>query len=149
MKKRYDRFTACITDIYQSVQKIRMKEMKKYNLRSGHVNCLHLLYESKDGLTSKELSELTELNKAAISRYMSQMQELGFAFPDNEDPHLYRRKWKLSEKGTQAAEHVNARIEAAVDAVGGRLSEEERFVLYESLEKIQDSLKQYLKGEKQ
>ncbi len=149
MNERYDRFTTAVTDVYQSIQKIRMNGMKHYNLRSGHVSCLRLLYESDSGLTPTELAALSGMDKAAVSRHMAQMHEMGFANLEEAEGKHYKRKWLLSEKGKAAAVQIDEKIVEAVKAVGNDLSEEERKFLYVSMEKIRDNLHLYLKGEEQ
>ncbi len=147
MKERYDRFTESITEIYQSVQKIRMKEMKQFNLRSGHVSCMRLLLAAEEGLTSKELEEKSGMDKALVSRYMTQMKEMKFAFIEDAGGRSYKRKWMLTEAGRNAAEQIDVKIEEAVSVVGEGLSAQESEMLYVCLDKIQTNLKLYLKGE--
>lgn len=144
MESRFDRFTSAVSSINQSIIRIKKAEMRKYGLRSGHVDILHFLFENPNGLTSKELSALCDLDKAAISRYMMQMEEAGFAYANEFDDMVYKRKWLLSDKGMETARYVDMRIDQAVEAVGAGVSEEERTVLYRVLEQIDASLKMHV-----
>lgn len=144
MEERYDRFTNAVTSIYQSIRRIKMMEMRQYGLKSGHVNCLHLLIEHPEGLTSKEITEISEMDKAAVSRYMALLQEKGFALLYGDDSKKYRRRWKLTEEGRKAAEHIDRRIDRAVGAVGDSLSDHDREVLYSSLDEIVANLTRYI-----
>jgi DNA-binding MarR family transcriptional regulator len=144
MKERFDRFTSSITTVYQNLQKMKMEEMKQYGLRSGHVDCLHILIEHPEGLTAKDIAQLSDLDKAAVSRYMNQMEEMAFAYVDESDEKIYRRKWFLSDKGMQAAQQMDAKIADAVSTIGHSLTEEERTAFYEMLNKVNTFMVNYL-----
>ena len=94
MNTRFDRFTAAISSIYQDIRRIKLAEMKRYDLQSGHTDCLHLLLHNPEGLTSGELAEHSGMDKAAISRYMSVLEERGFVKSEGAEGTVYRRKWK-------------------------------------------------------
>ena len=144
MKKRFDRFTSAVSSINQSIIRIKKEEMKKYGLRSGHVDCLHLLYDHPDGLSSKEISILSDMDKAAVSRYMEQMEEVGFAYMDEDENKVYGRKWMLSEKGLETARYVDEKIIRTVETIGALISDEERTILYKTLEQIDQNIKDHL-----
>ena len=140
MNERFDRFTAAISSIYQNIRRIKLAEMKRYGLQSGHTDCLHLLLSRSEGLTSKELADLSGMDKASVSRYLSVLEEKGFAVCEETEGKVYRRKWSLTKKGTRAASAIQTRIDEAVSAVGDFLSSAEREQLYESLERIAANL---------
>ncbi len=147
MKERFDRFTSAIAGIYQDIRKIKLAEMERYDLRSGHVDCLHILANEPEGLTSKELAEHAYMDKAAVSRYMSILEERGFVKQEETDARVYRRKWLLTPKGKAAADLIQERIGSAVSAVGDFLSENERALLYSVLEQIASNLHAYAASE--
>ena len=144
MNTRFDRFTAAISSIYQDIRRIKLAEMKRYDLQSGHTDCLHLLLHEPEGLTSGELAEHSGMDKAAISRYMNVLEERGFVKSEGAEGTVYRRKWKLTAKGKKAALAIQKRIDTAVSAVGDFLSAEEREQLYQSLECIVANLNAYV-----
>lgn len=146
MNTRFDRFTSAITSIYQDIRKIKYAEMKRYGLQSGHTDCLHLLLDQPEGLTSKELADSSGMDKASVSRYMSVLEEKGFAKISGAEGTVYRRKWSLTAKGKKAAQAIQGRIDAAVSAVGDYLNPEEREQLYASLEQIAVNLDAYAKN---
>ena len=143
MKERFDRFTTAIAGIYQDIRKIKLTEMERYDLRSGHVDCLHILLNEPEGLSSKELAEHAYMDKAAVSRYMSILEERGFVKLEETDAKVYRRKWLLTPKGKAAAELIQERIGTAVSAVGDFLNETQRAQLYSVLEQIAYNLHAY------
>ena len=141
MINRFDRFTSSVSSIMQSISRIKKTEMQRYGLRSGHVDCLRLLYEHPKGLTSRALSELSDMDKAAVSRYMDQLEEVGFAYIDEDEDKKYKRRWVLSERGMETGKDVDRKIEMAVSEVGDFLADEERELLYKMLEQIDANLK--------
>ena len=140
MEHRFDRFTSIITSIFQSIQKIKSLEMERYGLKAGHVTCLHHLNSSPDGLTLVQLTKLCEMDKAAVSRYMSALQEKGLVARENTENKKYRRIWSLTEAGRAIAIDLDGSIEDAVDAVGFFLTESDRLILYKDLELIDANL---------
>lgn len=143
MEERFDRFTSAIAGIYQDIRKIKLAEMEHYDLRSGHVDCLHILASEPEGLTSKELAEHVYMDKAAVSRYMSILEERGFVKLEETDARIYRRKWQLTPKGKTAADHIQEQIGSVVSTIGDFLNETERAQLYSILEKIASNLHAY------
>ena len=67
MVERFETFTILLNRINRNIRKIKNKEMANYELRSPHISCLYYLYIF-DELTSKELCEHCEEDKATISR---------------------------------------------------------------------------------
>mgnify|MGYP003325428278 CR=1 FL=1 len=51
--------------------------MAEYNLRNAHVSCLYYLY-SEQNLTSTDLCERCEEDKATISRSLDYLEKNGF-----------------------------------------------------------------------
>lgn len=144
MKERFDRFTNAIAAIYQDIRKIKQAEMSRYDLQSGHADCLHLLLDHPEGLTSGKLAEVSGMDKAAVSRYMKVLEERGYAVMEERDEKIYRRKWKLTKEGKQTARHIQRRIDAAVSAVGDFMNEKQRAQLYDVLEQIVANIDDYV-----
>ena len=67
MQERFETFTVLINRISRDIRRIKNQEMAAYHLRSAHVSCLYYIY-SLDGVTSAELCEHCEEDKATISR---------------------------------------------------------------------------------
>ena len=145
MEGRFDTFTMVIASLYQNVQKIKMMEMEEFGLRTGHVTCLHYLYANPDGLTLKELTALCALDKAAVSRYLSVLQERGLARIEERESRKYNLKWVLTDAGKQTAEDIDGRIGRAVSAGGDFLTEEERRQFYPWIMQIDRNLRNYVK----
>ena len=74
---RFKLFTSLMSKINKSIRKIKAMEMAEFNLKSTHVSCLYYLYE-EDTLTAKELCDICEEDKAAISRTLDYLESNGY-----------------------------------------------------------------------
>ena len=138
MENRYELISGSISCMYHDIQKIERVEMAKYGLKGPFAVYLIAIYRHPEGLTAARLCEICEKNKAAVSRVLAELEEIGMIRREDTG---YRAKIMLTEKGTQAAEFVYGRAVRAVELSGGSLSEEERANFYRTLETIADNLK--------
>lgn len=140
MVSRYEQFTTAISSIYYHFQKIERREMERYGLRGTYTQYLLAIDRASDGITSAELSELCEKDKAAVSRAVADMESQGLICRAMENDRAYRAKLYLTEEGKRAAEFVRRRSKTAVDLAGNGLSDEDRAVMYGALELIAGNL---------
>ncbi len=141
MIDRFERFSFAISEISKYWHKITTEEMKKHGLKGTHSVYLLTLARHPDGLTAPQLCEACSKDKADVSRMMAVMEEKGLVLKEGVHQKLYRGAFKLTELGRQAAAHVRARAERAVEIAGGDLTEETRAVFYAALESITDNLR--------
>jgi len=140
MLSRFQQFSYVISEINRHIQKIERDEMIKYGCKGAFAQYLVALLSHPEGLTATRLCQLCDKDKAAISRIVSEMQEKGLVTRSAETARAYNAPIKLTEYGRNAAEHVCLKARAAVKAVGGEMSEEERRVLYSLLDTIAGKL---------
>jgi len=145
MKTRYEEFTGLISAINRSIQKIERDEMIKYGYKGAYAQYLAVMNRNPEGITSAQLCEMSDRDKAAVSRIVSEMEEKGLVVRESNNDNLYRAKLKLTEEGRKAADFVCSRAAAAVDAGGHGLNDEKRKVFYETLELIADNLEHVCK----
>ena len=140
MQERFEMFTVLINRISRDIRRIKNQEMAAYHLRSAHVSCLYYIY-SLDGVTSAELCEHCEEDKATISRALDYLEGNGFILrPCGEGAKRYKSPLHLTEKGRAVGEQIAERIRRILDAVSHTLTEEERAAFYRSLSAISRSL---------
>ena len=139
MQERFEMFTVLINRISRDIRRIKNQEMAAYHLRSAHVSCLYYIY-SLDGVTSAELCEHCEEDKATISRALDYLEGNGFILRPREWAKRYKSPLHLTEKGREVGEQIAERIRSILDAVSHTLTEEERAVFYRSLSAISRSL---------
>ena len=140
MISRYEQFTTAISSIYHHFQKIERDEMERYGLKGTYTQYLLAIERNSDGITAAELSEMCEIDKAAVSRALAEMESHGLVLKSLNKDRAYRARLFLTEKGKRAAEFVRERSRLAVDLAGNGLSDADRIVLYSSLELIADNL---------
>lgn len=144
MQKRFETFTVLISKIARSIRKIKTEEMAEYNLKSPHVSCLYHLYKAGE-LTAKELCDLCEEDKAAISRSIEYLEKGGYIVCRSTAKKRYRAPFTLTERGLAVGEHIAKKIDTVLEEASAGMREEEREILYKSLSLISDNLQKICK----
>ena len=139
MKDRFETFTVLITKINRSIKKIKIGEMQEFDLKSLHVSCLYYLYKSST-MTATELCDICEEDKASISRSLDYLEKNDFIKCDSDAKKRYRSLLELTPKGVNVAKIITEKIDLILDEASSGLSDEERIVLYRSLELISKNL---------
>ena len=138
MQERSETFTVLINRISRDIRRIKNQEMASYHLRSAHVSCLYYIY-SLDGVTSAELCEHCEEDKATISRAVDYLETNGFLLRGT-SAKRYKSPLLLTEKGRDAGKRIAEKIDTVLDTVSRTLTDEERAAFYRSLSAISRSL---------
>ncbi len=134
MLNRFAQFSYIISDIYRQMIKIEHDEMVKLGYKGAYTQYLIALSQYPEGLSSTQLCEICDKNKAAISRNLTEM----------EGHHLITREKNygalitLTEQGKELAEYVCKKAEQAVIEVA--LSNEQIEDMYEILNHISKRL---------
>ena len=113
--------------------------MEKFNLKGAHLSCLYYLYK-EDSLTAKELSDICDEDKAAISRSIVFLESSGYLKCDSDAKKRYKAPLVLTPAGRELASVIAKKIDEVFDFVGRELHEEDRAVFYRSLELISNKL---------
>ena len=124
------------------IRKIKNEEMAEFGLKSPHVSCLYYLYK-EETLTAKELSDVCDEDKAAISRSIVQLEKLGYLACESESKKRYKAPLSLTEEGKVVAKRIADKIDSVLEFVSGALSEDERKKFYENLDSVCDNLQTY------
>lgn len=139
MLQRFQAFVAGITECHRYIQRIKSLEMTELGLKGTHVMCVFYLNQAPQGLTAAQLCQLCAEDKAAVSRTVSELENLGYvAVPEGKK---YRAPLLLTEKGRQTAREIDSLVAQWVSIGGDGLTEEERGAFYATLEKIASNLK--------
>ena len=134
MLSRFEQFSGMISGIYRYIQKLERDEMEKQGYKGSFAQYLVTIHHYEDGITSAQLCEICDKDKAAVSRVVNEMETMGLVTRANEG--RYRAKIRLTEKGQEAAQFVSSRARVAVNTVGSVLTDAERRSLYEILERV-------------
>lgn len=140
---RFEKFVNTVSLIQKNILKIKSIEMRELGLKGPHVMCLFYLDRYEEGLTAAKLCRLISVDKAAVSRVLSELGQKGYIYyPESIHGKRYRVNAVLTDEGKQAAKRVNEIICGVVEKAGAGLDDGERAAMYESLQKVSDNLEQ-------
>ena len=139
MQERFQTFTILIARLNRCIRKIKTEEMAELNLKSPHVSCLYYLYKA-DSLTSKELCDICEEDKANISRSIEFLEKNGYIVSRSKTEKRYKSSLVLTEKGRETGAHIVRKIDAVLESVGEGVPEDQREIMYRNLSVICDNL---------
>ena len=140
MKQRFETFVTAIAQINRSIQRLKSQEMAGFGLKGTNVMCLFQLRRHPEGLTSVQLSQLCDEDKAAISRSLSELREKGLIHIPDSAEKRYRVPMVLTEAGAAVTEQMDRKIIDAVLTAAQGYSREERETFYHVLLQIADNL---------
>lgn len=134
MTERFETFVLSINQIYRCIQKIKSREMVELGLKGTHVMCLFQLGQHPEGLTAAELAQRSLEDKAAVSRVIARLEELGLVeVPEEGGGRRYRARLRLTEAGRAAAGRMTGVIRQAVQLGGQGLTDDQRETFYHAL----------------
>lgn len=139
MIERFETFTVLLNRINRNIRKIKNEEMANYELRSPHISCLYYLYISEE-LTSKDLCERCEEDKATISRSLDYLEKNGYLVCKSESKKRYNAHFELTERGLRAGKRIADKIAAVLDEISVGISDEDRAIFYRSLNIISENI---------
>jgi DNA-binding MarR family transcriptional regulator len=139
MQERFQTFTILIARLNRCIRKIKTEEMAELNLKSPHVSCLYYLYKA-DSLTSKELCDICEEDKANISRSIEFLEKNGYIVSRSKTEKRYKSPLVLTEKGRETGAYIVRKIDAVLESVGEGVPEDQREIMYRNLSVICDNL---------
>lgn len=139
MQERFETFTVLIAKINRSIRRLKTEEMAEFHLKSPHVSCLYYLY--KEGpLTSKELCDVCDEDKAALSRSIDHLESCGYITCGAKNGKRYKASLSLTPEGERIARHIAERIDSILTRVGNALGDEGRAALYRGLTVVSEDL---------
>ena len=144
MVDRFEQFAAMISAAFRQIQRLERAEMEKYGMKGAFAQYLRVLTHYPEGMTSAQLCEACEKDKAAISRVIAEMEEKGAVKRVGDGEHQYRAIIMLTEQGRAAADYVAERATEIVSKAVEGLTDEARSVMYASLELICSNLQKIL-----
>ena len=138
-KDRFLLFSSLLNDAQKSIARIKYKKMDSYGLGSAHTLCLCILDEHKDGLSKTELASLCGVDKAQISRIISELLEKGFVTVATPERN-YKQKYILTESGMGIASEIKGIILDINNFVSGGIPKEEIDAFYATFKTICENL---------
>ncbi len=145
MIQRFEEFVSLINTAYKGLQKVKSIQMEGLGLRGSHVMCLFYLGTSKEGLTNIELCDKCREDKAAISRTLKHLSDMGYVKTSDSEDKKYKLRNVLTDKGKTAYMEIERLAVNAVAEFGAGLTEEERNIFYKALGVIVTNFDEYCK----
>ena len=125
------------------VQRIKTYEANKLGFKPIHISCGYYLRKNPQGLTAKELCDLSLEDKAAVSRALKTLQERGLVKYVSGG---HNEKVQFTDEGRRISDYIAERIDLAVKSNYANLNDDERNFLYKTLMDIADNLTDYYKN---
>ena len=140
MLTRYEHFSYMISCVSRHVQKIERDEMEKHGHKGSYAQYLAAMRRYPQGVTSVQLCEICDKDKAAVSRAVAEMESRGLIVRKSDNDSHYRAQILLTDEGRKLAEFVFDRAQNAVEAAGEGLTDSDRAVFYSAMELISSNL---------
>ncbi len=140
MLNRFEQFSSIISGISRCIRKIETEEMEKYGCKGAYAQYLITLAKNPEGLSLAKLSDICDKDKSAVSRYIFEMQEKNLVTKENKTSGKYNARITLTNDGYRAYEYIHTRAMEIVRDAGKDISDENRQILYDLLDKIYASL---------
>ena len=139
----YHTLTTQIAKMSRSIKRIKSEEMADLDpgLKGPHVSCLYYIYKSDGTMTAKEISDVCEEDKAAISRSLDYLEREGYISSESKTEKRYKCPLSLTTKGQEVGVKIAEKIDKIVVMAGTGLSDENRKIFYETLSLINNNLK--------
>lgn len=138
-KNRFELFSTGVAHLVKTLQYLKSRKMGQYDLKGTTCLCLCLIFSSEEGLTAGELSSRGDIDKAQVSRCMTELMQRGFIYRDDRNGHRYRQKYLLTEAGREAASDISATTLRIQQIAEQGVSEEDLQVFYSVLTKMCDN----------
>lgn len=134
---RFREFSSLISRTEKALQKAKAEYVRGYGLRGVHVSCLLALYERPEGLPATELASVCGVDRAQVSRVVSELTEMGLISGEaGGQRRRYRSPLLLSDEGREAASQMAGIVSDKLRSVSGDIPEEDLAVFYRVLRLI-------------
>lgn len=143
----FEVFSTSIAQLIKAVQFLKSRKMAQYGLKGTTALCLCQILDSEDGLTAGELAEQGEIDKAQVSRCMTELSEKGFVLRNDAEGRRYKQKYQLTVEGRVAAEDIAAAARRVQETVSKNISDADLNVFYQTLYKLCENFAALLEEE--
>ena len=147
---RFEAFAPAVVQVARAVQYLKSRKLAEHDLKGTNAMCLCEIEMSGEvGLSAAELSRTCDIDKAQVSRCISELTELGYIFRDDQEGRRYKQKYHLTDAGRVAALDIQSSIEQVRKITRKGLTATEMDEFYRVLTKICDNFSDFLKNEDQ
>lgn len=140
MINRFEQFSYTFFSIHRQIQRIERNVMEACGYKGAFAQYLVMLSQHPDGLTAARICEICDKDKAAVSRITNEMLEKGLIERETVGERIYRGKLRLTDEGKRVAKYTCEKALVAVMEVGKEMTEEERAIFYDTLDRLSAKL---------
>ncbi len=135
-QKRYLNFESTLERIAKNIRRCKNAKLAEFGLRSAHLQCLMQLSNCPDGCTAAKLSVLCGVDKAFISRTISDLLARGYVQYLETANGKRGKRLCLTAQGNAIMPQIYDRLDASVEAVGQGISKREFLIFYQVLREM-------------
>lgn len=99
----YQKFLIYLRQFQKIIQKNVNDELKNYNISSTHIGIIMILKEEEKGYTMTELSRLTKVDNALMTRNIKELEQINYIYRNREKQTQRKYHICLTEKGKDLA----------------------------------------------
>ena len=136
---RFEVFSTGVACLTKTLQLIKSNKMAQYDLKGTTCLCLCQILASEHGLTAGELAACGDIDKAQVSRCMTELIAKGFVFREERDGRRYKQKYLLTDIGREAARDIVITTEQIQRVAEQGIAEKDLHAFYRVLDRMCDN----------
>ena len=139
--QRFETVLNNIGQLVKSLQAVKSQKMAQYGLKGTTCLCLCQIYRSENGLNAGELAVAGEIDKAQVSRCVSELAEKGFLYREDREGRRYKQKYRLTKKGMEVAADIVQTVDLLHNSLINGIAPEELAVFQRVLRCLCDNFR--------
>ncbi len=139
-RDRFSDFSNLLYSATKSLHRLKTRAMDGYGLSSAHPFCLRALQMKPEGMTRTQLATACSVDKAQISRIVSELVERGYVSEASKGAG-YRKKIILTDRGRQIACEIDDKVNRVLTYVSGEIPPDDIEQMYCTMSRICENLK--------
>lgn len=146
MEKEIINFIMLNSKIFRNTQIFLDRILKKYELSSGSIPYIFTL-EKNEGITQNKLSKEIGNDKAMSARTITKLIELDLVYKKQDEKDSRAYNLYLTEKTKKLIPEIRKEIKLLINLVTDDLSDEEKYIMTNSLKKVLDKTQRLKRDE--
>lgn len=139
-KNRFELFSTSVAYLVKALQFLKNRKMSEYDLKGSTCLCLCQIYENEQGLTALDLVQMGDIDKAQVSRCMSELMRKGLVYREECRGRKYKQKYLLTEQGRMAARDIFDTTTRIQEITEYGIAQEELATFYRVLDRMCENL---------
>ena len=113
MIDKYQSLTVEIARISRYIKRIKTEEISQIDpsLKGPHISCLYYIYKNNGTMTAKEISDISDEDKASISRSIDYLENNDYITCKCKSEKRYKSPLFLTQKGKEISEQITRPID--------------------------------------